>query len=62
MTYSNENNSDRLDRIEQLFEQNEIRLGRMILQQESDNRRMLANIDEARPAMLRRLKINGNRE
>ena len=32
----------RLDRIEKLFEQNEIRLGRMILQQESDNRRMLA--------------------
>jgi hypothetical protein len=42
MTNSNGNNSDRLDRIEQLFEQNEIRLGRMILQQESDNRRMLA--------------------
>ena len=42
MTSSNGNNGDRLDRIEKLFEQNEIRLGRMILQQESDNRRMLA--------------------
>jgi flagellar biosynthesis component FlhA len=52
MTRSNGNNSgDRLDRIEQLFEQNEIRLGRMILQQESDNRRMLA-IERTIQAML----------
>jgi hypothetical protein len=51
MTNSNGNNSDRLDRIEQLFEQNEIRLGRMILQQESDNRRMLA-IERTIQAML----------
>ncbi|WP_229641654.1 phage tail protein [Waterburya agarophytonicola] len=51
MTNPNENNSDRLDRIEQLFEQNEIRLGRMILQQESDNRRMLA-IERTIQAML----------
>ena len=45
------NSSDRLDRIEKLFEQNEIRLGRMILQQESDNRRMLA-IERTIQAML----------
>lgn len=45
------NSSDRLDRIEKLFEQNEIRLGRMILQQESDNRRMLA-IERTVQAML----------
>ena len=51
MTSSNGNNSDRLDRIEKLFEQNEIRLGRMILQQESDNRRMLA-IERTVQAML----------
>ena len=51
MTNPNGNNSDRLDRIEQLFEQNEIRLGRMILQQESDNRRMLA-IERTIQAML----------
>ncbi|MEL6438076.1 MAG: hypothetical protein AAFQ80_02300 [Cyanobacteria bacterium J06621_8] len=42
MTSSSGNNSDRIDRIEKLFEQNEIRLGRLILQQESDNRRILA--------------------
>ena len=51
MTNPNGNNSDRLDRIEKLFEQNEIRLGRMILQQESDNRRMLA-IERTVQAML----------
>lgn len=52
MTNPNGNNSgDRLDRIEKLFEQNEIRLGRMILQQESDNRRMLA-IERTIQAML----------
>lgn len=51
MTNSNGNGSDRLDRIEKLFEQNEIRLGRMILQQESDNRRMLA-IERTVQAML----------
>ncbi|MGB5637156.1 MAG: phage tail protein [Waterburya sp.] len=51
MTSSNGNGSDRLDRIEKLFEQNEIRLGRMILQQESDNRRMLA-IERTVQAML----------
>ena len=51
MTSSNGNNSDRLDRIEKLFEQNEIRLGRMILQQESDNRRILA-IERSIEAML----------
>ncbi|MEL7078136.1 MAG: hypothetical protein AAFY50_09885 [Cyanobacteria bacterium J06648_1] len=51
MTNPNGNNSNRLDRIEQLFEQNEIRLGRMILQQESDNRRMLA-IERTIQAML----------
>ena len=51
MTNSNGNNSDRLDRIEKLFEQNEIRLGRMILQQESDNRRILA-IERTVQAML----------
>ena len=51
MTSSNGNNSDRLDRIEKLFEQNEIRLGRMILQQESDNRRILA-IERTVQAML----------
>ena len=45
------NSSDRLDRIEKLFEQNEIRLGRLILQQESDNRRMLA-IERTVQAML----------
>ncbi|MEM7756789.1 MAG: hypothetical protein AAF298_01470 [Cyanobacteria bacterium P01_A01_bin.40] len=51
MTSSNGQDSDRLDRIEKLFEQNEIRLGRMILQQESDNRRMLA-IERTVQAML----------
>ena len=51
MTNPNGNNSDRLNRIEKLFEQNEIRLGRMILQQESDNRRMLA-IERTIQAML----------
>jgi hypothetical protein len=51
VTNSNGNGSDRLDRIEKLFEQNEIRLGRMILQQESDNRRMLA-IERTVQAML----------
>lgn len=51
MTSKDENSSDRLDRIEKLFEQNEIRLGRMILQQESDNRRMLA-IERTVQAML----------
>lgn len=51
MTNSNGNNGDRLDRIEKLFEQNEIRLGRMILQQESDNRRMLS-IERTIQAML----------
>ncbi len=51
MTNPNGNNNDRLDRIEKLFEQNEIRLGRMILQQESDNRRMLA-IERTVQAML----------
>jgi hypothetical protein len=51
MTNPKGNNSDRLDRIEKLFEQNEIRLGRMILQQESDNRRMLA-IERTIQAML----------
>ena len=51
MTNSNGNNSDRLDRIEKLFEQNEIRLGRLILQQESDNRRILA-IERTVQAML----------
>lgn len=51
MTNPNGNNNDRLDRIEKLFEQNEIRLGRMILQQESDNRRMLA-IERTIQAML----------
>jgi hypothetical protein len=51
MTNPKGNNSDRLDRIEKLFEQNEIRLGRMILQQESDNRRILA-IERTIQAML----------
>jgi hypothetical protein len=52
MTNQDGNNSgDRLNRIEKLFEQNEIRLGRMILQQESDNRRMLA-IERTIQAML----------
>jgi ABC-type lipopolysaccharide export system ATPase subunit len=51
MTSKDENSSDRLDRIEKLFEQNEIRLGRMILQQESDNRRILA-IERTVQAML----------
>jgi hypothetical protein len=51
MTNPNGNNSDRFNRIEKLFEQNEIRLGRMILQQESDNRRMLA-IERTIQAML----------
>jgi hypothetical protein len=52
MTNQDGNNSgDRFNRIEKLFEQNEIRLGRMILQQESDNRRMLA-IERTIQAML----------
>jgi hypothetical protein len=51
MTSKDGNSSDRLDRIEKLFEQNEIRLGRMILQQESDNRRILA-IERTVQAML----------
>ena len=51
MTSQDGNSSDRLDRIEKLFEQNEIRLGRMILQQESDNRRILA-IESTVQAML----------
>ena len=51
MTNKDGNSSDRLERIEKLFEQNEIRLGRMILQQESDNRRILA-IERTVQAML----------
>jgi ABC-type lipopolysaccharide export system ATPase subunit len=52
MTNSNGNNSnERLDRIEKLFEQNEIRLGRLILHQESDNRRILS-IERTVQAML----------
>jgi hypothetical protein len=51
MTNKDGNSSERLDRIEKLFEQNEIRLGRMILQQESDNRRILA-IERTIEAML----------
>ncbi len=51
MSNKDRDNSDRLDRIEKLFEQNEIRLGRMILQQESDNRRMLS-IERTVQAML----------
>lgn len=51
MTNPNGQDNDRLDRIEKLFEQNEIRLGRMILQPESDNRRMLA-IERTIQAML----------
>jgi ABC-type lipopolysaccharide export system ATPase subunit len=52
MTNTNGNNSnERLDRIEKLFEQNEIRLGRLILQQESDNRRILS-IEPTVQAML----------
>ena len=51
MSNQDRDNSDRLDRIEKLFEQNEIRLGRMILQQESDNRRMLS-IEHTIQAML----------
>ena len=51
MSNQDRDNSDRLDRIEKLFEQNEIRLGRMILQQESDNRRMLS-IERTVQAML----------
>lgn len=51
MTNPNGQDSNRLDRIEKLFEQNEIRLGRMILYSESDNRRMLA-IERTIQAML----------